>query len=95
MLLDIGWNVYNWNNADGNWGDGISNVSSCRLAERPGHDLGRERQRRIQLRSRIPIPAPILPVYGQVTSNIILNFGGSGASQYTSTNDLAHSASRD
>ena len=28
-----------------------------------------------------------LPVYGQVTSNIVLNFGGSGSTGYTATND--------
>jgi autotransporter-associated beta strand protein len=37
-----------------------------------------------------PAEAPILPVYGAVTSNIVLNFRGEGVTGYTSTNNLPH-----
>jgi autotransporter-associated beta strand protein len=85
MLLDIGWNVYNWNNTTGNWLDGVSNLANSRWRT----DLGIDYDGTNTFNTNAtPSQAPILPVYGQVTSNIVLNFGGSGSTAYTSTNNI-------
>jgi autotransporter-associated beta strand protein len=82
MLLDMGYNVYNWNgNASALWSGG--NVNSMTVT--PWRtDMGI-----VQISSTFynihsnPSQAPILAPYGQITSNIVLNFAGT-----TSTNDL-------
>jgi len=85
MFLDIGWNTYNWNSTTGNWGDGIGNLAQSRWTT----DLGITYDGTNTFNTHNnPGEAPVLPVYGQVTSNIVLNFRGSGSSSYTSTNDL-------
>ncbi|GIW85533.1 MAG: hypothetical protein KatS3mg107_1193 [Gemmataceae bacterium] len=89
MLLDIGWNVYDWNNTTGNWLDGVSgsnlNVSDSRWRSTSGIvRLNGQWYNRYGFSN----PAPVLPRYGQVTSNIVLNFGGSGSTGYTATNDI-------
>ena len=88
MLLDIGWNVYNWDNATGNWNDGIgSNGSLDVTASNWRTDAGivfiNGSHYNIQSHQG---QAPVLAPYGQVTSNLVLNFGGAAA--YTATNDL-------
>jgi len=88
MLMDIGWNVYNWNNTTGNFGDGTSNVAQSRWLSDQGIVADASFNEYNTFAN--PQQAPVLPVYGQVTSNIILNFGGSGASQYTTTNNLGN-----
>jgi autotransporter-associated beta strand protein len=89
MLLDLGYNVYNWNgNTNASWSGG--NVTS--LAASPWRtDMGivfggAAGGNAIYNTFNNPDQAPILAPYGQVTSNIVLNF--SGTSAYTSTNDL-------
>ncbi len=89
MLLDIGWNVYEWNNTTGNWLDGVSgsnlNVSNSRWRSSSGIVyLNNQWYNRYGFSN----PAPVLPPYAQVTSNIVLNFGGSGSTGYTATNDI-------
>ncbi len=85
MLLDIGWNVYNWNGSTGNWLDGVNDLNSSRWTTDRGivYDGANTYNT-----NSTPGQAPILPVYGQVTSNIVLNFGGTGSTGYTSTNDI-------
>jgi autotransporter-associated beta strand protein len=90
MLLDIGWNVYNWNaNTSGNWSAGTSSVASSNWRSDQGIVYDGVANGNHEYNSFAhPGQAPVLPPYGQVTSNIVLNFGGSGSSSYTSTNDL-------
>ncbi len=87
MMIDIGWNQYNWNGSAGNWGDGVSNVAQSRWTSNLGiaHNGSQEFNTFAH-----PNEAPVLPVYGQTTSNIILNFAGSGSTGYTSTNDIGN-----
>jgi autotransporter-associated beta strand protein len=85
MLLDIGWNTYNWNASTGNWKDGESNVANSRWVSDMGIMFDGSQ---VYNTHSSPNPAPVLPVNGQTTSNIILNFGGSGTAGYTSTNDI-------
>jgi autotransporter-associated beta strand protein len=101
ILLDMGWNTYDWNGTTGNWSTGTNTgetVYNSRWQTSQGiHVLRWDSSDSFALfNARSPDgvtvygKAPILPVYGQVTSNIILNFFGSGASSYTSTNDLGN-----
>jgi autotransporter-associated beta strand protein len=99
MLMDIGWNVYNWTTADGsgsgNWGDGINGP----LANPTSYTLTNSRWR---TNSGIvsgggnyntfsnPGQAPILPVNGQTTANIALNFSNTSTAGITSTNNLPY-----
>jgi autotransporter-associated beta strand protein len=85
MLLDIGWNVYNWNGSDGSWGDGIDDVAQSRWRTDQGIIYNGNQQFNTFTN---PGEAPILPVYGQATSNIVLNFRGSGAASYTATDNI-------
>jgi hypothetical protein len=87
MLMDLGWNVYNWNNTGGNWLDGVSNLAQSRWRTDSGIVLDANGSTQYNTFAS-PQQAPILPPYAQVTSNIVLNFGGSGASGYTTTNDI-------
>jgi len=93
MLMDIGWNVYNWANGNGNWKDGVTGS--------PGNETFSLNSSKWRTDQGIvytgfqsynsyayPDQAPVLPPYGQVTSNIVLNFGGTGSTSYTSQNDL-------
>ncbi len=86
MLMDMGWNVYNWNNTGGNWKDGVSDLAQSRWRTDRGivYDASFTQYNTFAH----PQQAPILAPYGQVTSNIVLNFGGSGATGYTTSNDI-------
>ena len=87
MMMDIGWNQYNWNGSSGNWGDGVGNVAQSRWTS----DKGIVDDGTNQFNTHAhPGQAPVLPVYGQVTSNIVLNFFGTGSTGYTTTNDLGN-----
>jgi autotransporter-associated beta strand protein len=96
MLLDIGWNVYNWNSTTGNWKDGVTGTA-------PNETLNAANSRwRIDTgivyngstifnTNSNKNPAPVLPPYAQKTSNIVLNFGGlSNTSAYTASNDIGN-----
>lgn len=89
MLLDLGWNVYTWNNTTGNWLDGAQNGNLNVDASRWRSSLGI-----VSVNGSwynlygYSNPAPVLPPYAQVTSNIVLNFGGNGSGGYTATNDI-------
>jgi autotransporter-associated beta strand protein len=89
MLIDIGYNNYNWNgNTTGVWlGDGTLANSNWRT------HLGIVRNNANTVSYNTfanPAQAPILAPHGQITSNIVLNFGGSGTASYTSTNDIGN-----
>lgn len=89
MLIDIGYNNYNWNgNTTGVWlGDGTLANSNWRT------HLGIVRNNANTVSYNInsaQAQAPILAPHGQITSNIVLNFGGSGSASYTSTNDIGN-----
>lgn len=88
MMMDAGWNVYNWNNTTGgtgNWLDGVSNVANSRWRSDSGIvSVNGTPYNRNSAQS----PAPVLPVYGQVTANIVLNFSNTGTTAYTSTNNV-------
>lgn len=77
MLLDIGWNNFNWNGTTlGNWADGASNLAQSRwinplLTAPPSTNTQN-----------------VLPPLGSVTHNLVLTFGGSGSTAYVSTNNL-------
>lgn len=91
MLMDIGWNVYNWNDSTANWLDGANGPLDVTLSKWQT-DLGIvyngvANGGQIFNINSSQGQAPILPPSGQVTSNIVLNFG-SGASAYTATNDI-------
>ena len=86
MMMDLGWNVYNWDgNTSGNFLDGQSDVANSHWRTDLGIVYDGSSTYNIK---NTPGQAPILPPYAQVTSNIVLNFGGSGSSSYTSTNDI-------
>ena len=85
MLLDIGWNTYNWNSTTGNFGDGASAIASSRWTSDSG--IVNDGTNSFNLNATQG-EAPILPIYGQVTANTIANFKGSGTQNYTATNDL-------
>lgn len=91
MMLDMGWNVYNWNATKnstantGNWGDGLTTLANSRWTT----DSGITRTGGVTYNTfSFPNEAPVLPVYGQTTANIVLNFRNTGTTNYTSTNDL-------
>lgn len=75
MLLDLGWNNFNWNNSTGNWSDGgvlaNSNWLNPLLVAPPPTNT-----------QRALAPA------GNITHNLVVTFGGSGPTGYTSTNNL-------
>jgi autotransporter-associated beta strand protein len=73
MLLDLGWNNFDWDNTTGNWSAGSSNIASTKWQNSA---ISNSTDKRI-----------LAPV-GEVTHNMVLTFGGSGSSSYTSTNDL-------
>jgi autotransporter-associated beta strand protein len=85
MLMDLGYNVYNWNGSStSNWSGG--NVSSLTASPwRTDMGIVYDGSQKYNMNSN-QAQAPILAPYGQVTSNIAFNF--SGTSAYTSTNDL-------
>jgi autotransporter-associated beta strand protein len=94
MLMDIGWNVYNWKSGNGNWRDGVTtvvnpddtlNVANSKWLTDSGIVFSNGTPYNLNSNQA---QAPVLPPYGQVTSNIILNFGGTGSTAYTSSNDL-------
>jgi autotransporter-associated beta strand protein len=92
MLMDAGWNVYNWDNGNGNWKDGVNangsftlSASNWRTDSGIVYDPNTGAEYNMYGHSQ---QAPVLAPYGQVTSNIVLNFGGSGAAAYTSINNL-------
>lgn len=91
MMMDLGWNTYNWNGTKssaantGNWSEGISTLSDSRWTTEKGITFNSGGAYNVNSNQR---EAPILPVYGQVTANIALNFTNSGTTSYTSTNDI-------
>jgi autotransporter-associated beta strand protein len=97
MLLDMGWNVYNWDSSSGNWRDGVTgtapnetlSLGDSRWRTDKGIVLAADGFTSYNTFSH-QAQAPVLPPYGQVTSNIVLNFGGSGSSGYVSANDLGN-----
>lgn len=92
MLMDAGWNVYNWNNTNGgtgNWLDGANNVANSRWRSDSGIVYnGAANGNQTFNTNSSQSQAPILPVYGQVTANIVLNFSNTGTTAYTSTNNV-------
>ncbi len=94
MLLDIGWNVYNWKpNTTGNWLDGVNGSTLTVGNSHWQTDSGivYDGTNTFNTHSS-PGQAPVLPPYGQVTSNIVLNFAGSGGSSsaYVASNDIGN-----
>lgn len=92
MLMDIGWNVYNWNSTGGNWSDGVNANGTFTLANshwRTDSGIVADDINDYNTHANQG-EAPVLPVYGKDTANIVLNFKGSGDQNYTSTNDLPH-----
>jgi autotransporter-associated beta strand protein len=87
MLMDMGWNVYDWNSTTGNWLDGVNNLAASRWTTNQGIVTNTDQSAQYNTHNSTA-EAPILPVYGQVTSNIVLNFRGSGTQNYTATNDI-------
>jgi autotransporter-associated beta strand protein len=89
MLIDMGYNNYNWNgNTTGVWlGTGTLATSNWRTHL----GIARDNANTTTYNTfNFPAQAPILAPHGQITSNIVLNFGGSGSSSYTSTNDIGN-----
>ncbi len=87
MMMDIGWNVYNWNSTSGNFLDGVSNIANSRWRTDSGIVYNGSANGNQQFNTFANQgEAPILPVYGQTTANIVLNFKGTAA--YTATNDI-------
>jgi len=85
MLLDLGYNVYNWNgNTTAAWtGGNVNNLAASPWRTNLGIVFDGSALYNMNGNSN---QAPILAPYGQVTSNIVLNFSGTAA--YTATNDL-------
>jgi autotransporter-associated beta strand protein len=73
MLVDLGWNNYEWDNSTGNWSAGATGIDGTKW-----------RNSIITNFSDTRVLAPV----GEVTHNMVLTFGGSGNSAYTATNDL-------
>jgi fibronectin-binding autotransporter adhesin len=76
MLLDLGWNNFEWNGTTGSWSAG-ANVAA-------GVSASKWRNSAITNNSNTQVFAPV----GEVTYNLVLTFGGSGSTAYTATNDL-------
>lgn len=72
MLLDLGWNQFQWNNTTGSWSDGAASLSGTKWLNSAIQNTDKS------------IRAPV----GSITHNIVLTFGGSGGTAYTATNDL-------
>ncbi len=93
ILMDLGWNNYNWNGTrsssanTGNWSEGIGDYTSSRWTTDKGITLIANPGAFYNVNSSQG-EAPILPIYGQVTANNVLNFNNSGTTSYTSTNNL-------
>jgi autotransporter-associated beta strand protein len=85
MLMDLGYNVYNWNpGTTSTWtGGNVNNLAASPW--RTNRGIVWDGSTLYNVNSS-PGQAPILAPYGQVTSNVVLNFNGSSA--YTSTNDI-------
>lgn len=91
MLIDIGYNNYNWNaNMTGNWSSGTTLATLASSNWRTDMGIVRNNSSSTTRYNQYSdqAQAPVLAPYGQVTSNIVLNFVGSGSSPYTSTNDI-------
>ncbi len=76
MLLDLGWNTFEWDNTTGSWSAGADVAA--------GLGASKWRNSAVTNSSDNRVFAPI----GDVTSNLVLTFGGSGTTGYTATNDL-------
>lgn len=87
MLMDMGWNNYNWNGTTGNWADGATDYTASRWRTDKGITLIANPGSRYNVNSAQG-EAPIRPIYGQVTANNVLTFRNSGTTSYTSTNDI-------
>jgi autotransporter-associated beta strand protein len=85
MLLDMGYNVYNWNGSTtASWSGGnVNNLAASPWRTNMGIVYDGSQIYNVNSNQG---QAPILAPYGQVTSNIVLNFAGT--STYTTTNDL-------
>jgi autotransporter-associated beta strand protein len=64
MLLDLGWNNYDWNGTTGNWSDGASSLTGTRWQNSAISNVNDNRVR-----------APV----GEVTHNMVLTFGGTSS----------------
>jgi autotransporter-associated beta strand protein len=78
MLLDLGWNTYEWDNTAGNWSAGAAGIAGTKWRNSVITNSADQR-----------VLAPV----GEVTHNMVLTFGGATSSAaYTSTNDLPAAA---
>lgn len=64
MLMDIGWNVYNWNSTNGNFADGATALASSRWTTDSGIVRGANTDTMRYNTNANQGEAPILPVYG-------------------------------
>jgi autotransporter-associated beta strand protein len=80
MLLDLGWNTYEWSNESGSWSEG-ANVAA---------GVGASKWRNSVLtNAATDADRKVFAPVGEVTHNLVLTFGGAtGSSAYTATNDL-------
>ena len=80
MLLDLGWNTYEWSNETGNWSEG-ANVAAGVAASKWRNS--------VITNAATDADRKVFAPVGEVTHNMVLTFGGAaGSSAYTSTNDL-------
>ncbi|HET6576547.1 MAG TPA: autotransporter-associated beta strand repeat-containing protein [Fimbriiglobus sp.] len=77
MLLDLGWNNYEWDNTTGSWSAGATGIAATKWRNSAITNIADTR-----------VTAPV----GEVTHNMVLTFGGSGGTAYTATNDLPAAA---
>lgn len=91
MLMDMGWNVYNWNSGGGDWTDGQSDLTLSKWTSNSGITVNAALTATYNT-FNAQGEAPILPVYAKDAANIVLNFRNTTTSAYTSTNNLPHEA---
>jgi autotransporter-associated beta strand protein len=79
MLLDLGWNTYEWANTSGNWSEGANVAAGVGVSKWMNSVITNESD---------PANRKVFAPVGEVTHNMVLTFGGSGGTAYTSVNDL-------
>ncbi len=100
MLMDMGWNVYNWTSSSGagNWGDGLNGplnaptsytLTNSKWRTDSGIVLSANASASYNTFNAQGL-APILPVNGETTANNVLNFSNTTTSAYISTNNLPY-----
>ncbi len=91
MLMDLGYNQYKWDDADGTFLAGSTTETLAQSNWRSDDAFLRLNGTNYNTKAS-PQPGNVLAPYAKVTSNINLEFGGTGTTGYTATNDVGTTA---